>query len=55
LIDDAYERAKRILTERRSSIDQGAEMLLEKDNHTCGLPAASARQTNWFSIGLRRT
>jgi cell division protease FtsH len=34
LIDDAYERAKRILTERRSSLDLGAKMLLEKETIT---------------------
>src|SRR6185312_6345286 len=34
LIDEAYERAKTILTERRSVLDQGAILLLEKETLT---------------------
>jgi len=34
LIDDAYNRAKEILSERRSLLDQGARLLLEKETLT---------------------
>jgi cell division protease FtsH len=34
LIDEAYERAKALLTEHRSVLDQGVELLLEKETLT---------------------
>jgi cell division protease FtsH len=34
LIDEAYERAKALLTERRSVLDEGAKLLLEKETLT---------------------
>ena len=34
LIDESYERAKTILTERRSVLDQGASLLFEKETLT---------------------
>jgi cell division protease FtsH len=34
LIDEAYERAKALLTKRRSVLDEGAKLLLEKETLT---------------------
>ena len=34
LIDEAYGRAKALLTERRTLLDQGAKLLLEKETIT---------------------
>jgi cell division protease FtsH len=34
LIDDAYDRAKQLLSERRSLLDEGARLLLEKETLT---------------------
>ena len=46
LIDEAYERAKEVLNQRRSDLDAGAKLLLEKETITPeDFPALSPQAT----------